>query len=125
MSAQLGLLDYLMLHAPDVRAVVDFYRDHLDAGVVEEAYPHWARIRLANVDIGIHQGAGAAGEGARAAFRVADMPAFRAHLEARGVPMQGDYHDIPGGVRLAFRDPAGNVLHAVRWGQSAADLVEG
>ena len=52
--ARLGSLDYVMLFAPDVAALAAFYRDVLDAPLIEEAYPHWARLRLANIDLGIH-----------------------------------------------------------------------
>ena len=112
--SRLGSLDYVMFYAPDVEALARFYRDVLDAKPIEEAYPHWARVRLANVDLGLH-----AGEpdprGGQPVFRVADLAALRAHLEANGVACE-PYNAIPGGVNMAFRDPAGNVLGAVQWG---------
>jgi catechol 2,3-dioxygenase-like lactoylglutathione lyase family enzyme len=122
-AAQLGLLDYLSVSGPDVAALVAFYRDVLDAGVIEEAYPDWARVRLANVDLGVRRGERALSEdgaGPCAAFRVQDLAGFRAHLERCGVEA-GEYHDIAGGVTLDFRDPAGNVLRVIRWGRSAAE----
>jgi catechol 2,3-dioxygenase-like lactoylglutathione lyase family enzyme len=115
-SPRLGLLDYLMLYAPDVERATAFYRDVLDGGVIEEAYPHWARVRVANIDIGLHAGE-AAGMGGEPAFRVHDIAAFRAHLEAAGVALD-EYHQIPGGVKMAFADPSGNRLQAVQYGTS-------
>ncbi|MCK9485905.1 MAG: hypothetical protein M0R73_04275 [Dehalococcoidia bacterium] len=117
--ARLGSLDYVMFFAPDVQVLTAFYRDVLEATPIEEAYPHWARLRLANIDLGIHAGgASDGGRGGQPAFRVQDLATLRAHLEAHGVPCEA-YAAIPGAVKMDFRDPAGNVLQALQWG---ADL---
>ena len=122
MAAQVGSLDYVMIWAPDVAALVAEYRVALGAVAIEESYPAWARIRLANVDIGVHQHPeGAAGRGAELVFRVHDVAAFRADLA--GTPFQvGEYDAIPGGVRLSFRDSVGNALGVVQWGARLVDL---
>ncbi len=114
--ARLGSLDYLLFYAPDVEALARFYREVLDATPVEEAYPHWARLRLANVDLGLHASTeGHTPSDGVPAFRVADLAALRAHLEAHEVRCD-PYETIPGAVKMAFRDPAGHVLHALQWG---------
>ncbi len=129
--ARLGSLDHVMLFAPDVAALAAFYRDVLDAPVIEEAHPHWARLRLANIDLGIHEAGegpgvagGGAGGGAQPAFRVADLAALRTHLEGHGVTCE-PYAEIQGAVRMDFRDPAGNVLQAIQWGADLAALQAG
>jgi len=116
MPPRLGLLDYLQLHANDVPATAAFYRDVLDAAIIEEAYPQRARLRLANIDIGIYQGTPAPEGSAEPAFRVASIANFRAHLEDNLVEITEDYDAIPGGVILGFRDPAGNRITIIQYG---------
>jgi catechol 2,3-dioxygenase-like lactoylglutathione lyase family enzyme len=125
-AARLGSLDYVMLRAADVAALVATYREVLDAAPIEEAYPHWARVRLANIDVGIHHDERFDGRqdevpGAEPAFRVHDVTALRAALEEAGFSAD-EYDAIPGGVRLGFRDPAGNALSAIEWGARLEDL---
>ncbi|MDP2328591.1 MAG: VOC family protein [Dehalococcoidia bacterium] len=118
----LGLLDVITLRVPDVAAALGFYRDTLGAIPIEEDAPAWARVRLGNVDLGLHQGEPGAG-GPEPSFRVQDIAAVRAHLLHRGVPITLDLHDIPGGVMLAFADPAGNVLAVIQYGLTAAEAA--
>lgn len=119
-GAEIGLLDLLIVRADDVPATAAFYRDVLGA-TVQSVSPGWAQVRLANVDIGIHE-RGASDASWEPDFRVADIVAFRAHLVAHGLSIVLDFHDIPGGVKLAFRDPAGNVMSVTQYGVKAADL---
>lgn len=119
--SRLGSLDYLMLYAPDVEALVAFYRDVLGGTLIEEAYPHWARLRLANIDVGVHLGEPAAQGGPEPAFRVSDLAALRVHLQGAGVACE-EYAALPGAVKLGFRDPAGNALQALQWGVDLDDV---
>lgn len=116
-----GLLDHLVVHGPDVPTLVAFYRDTLGGVVVEEALPHWVRVRVANIDLGLHQGT--AGGSTQPRFRVQDVAAFHAHLRAHGVTIPEGYHAVPGGVELDFADPAGNLLGVVQYGVTVADLA--
>ena len=116
----LGSLDYLMLYAPDVAALAGFYRDVLDGAPIEEAYPDRARLRVANIDVGLHRGTPSDG-GGQPAFRVSDIAAMRAHLEAHGIVCEA-CEAIPGAVRMGFRDPAGNVLQVLQWGATLDSL---
>ncbi len=84
--------------------------------------PYWSRVRLGNVDIGIHEGALPDGPGWEPGFRVHDIAAARASLVANGVEVTQEFHDIPGGVKLAFADPSGNVLGLLQYGIAVADL---
>ena len=117
---QIGLLEVLQTATSDVSATVAFYRDVLGADVQTEG-PHWARLRLGNVDIGVHA-APASYEGWMPAFRVPDVGAVRAAVLAAGLECR-DYHDIPGGVSLQFRDPTGNWLAAIEYGITVARLT--
>lgn len=119
-EARLGLLDHLLVRGPDVAVLASFYRGVLGGTVVEEALPRWVRIRVADVDLGLH--AGEAGGGAQPRFRVQSIAAFRTHLESHGVTISEGYHAIPGGVELDFADPAGNLLGVVQYGVTLADL---
>ncbi|MDA0815363.1 MAG: hypothetical protein O2924_02160 [Chloroflexi bacterium] len=122
MSAQVGSLDYVMLRAPDVAALVEAYRLALDAVPIEESYPAWARIRLGNVDVGIHiDEQGSPGRGAELVFRVHDVGRLKAGLSGTAFEVE-DYEAIPGGLRLGFRDPAGNALAAIQWGVRVEDI---
>lgn len=118
----LGLLDVITLRVPDVAAALGFYRDTLGAVPIEEDPPAWARVRLGNVDLGLHQGEPGMG-GPEPSFRVQDIAAVRAHLLRRGVPITLDLHDIPGGAMLAFADPGGNVLAVTQYGLTAAEAA--
>jgi predicted enzyme related to lactoylglutathione lyase len=120
-EAQIGLLDLMLMRTDDVLAAVAFYRDVLGATVQSQS-PQWAQVRLANVDIGIHE-RGSARADWEPGFRVADIAAFRAHLEAHGVPIAQGYHDIPGGVTLAFTAPGGATIAVYQYGVAVADLT--
>ncbi|MBM4411065.1 MAG: hypothetical protein FJ037_07050 [Chloroflexi bacterium] len=119
-EARPGLLDHLLVRGPDVAVLVSFYREVLGGTVVEEDRPHWVRVRVADIDLGLH--AGEAGGGAQPRFRVQSVSAFRTHLESHGVTIPEGYHAVPGGVELDFFDPAGNRLGVVQYGVALADL---
>ncbi len=121
-EARPGLLDHLLVRGPDVSALAAFYRDVLDGVVIEEALPHWVRVRVADIDMGLHLG-DPGGGGTQPRFRVQSVAAFRAHLESHGVTIPEGYHTIPGGVELDFADPAGNLLGVVQYGITVADLA--
>lgn len=120
-KARPGLLDHLLVRGPDVAVLAAFYRDVLGGTVVEESLPHWVRVRVADIDLGLH--AGESGGGAQPRFRVQDVASFRAHLESHGVVIPEGYHAIPGGVALDFADPAGNLLGVVQYGVTLASLT--
>lgn len=119
--ALLGSLDHLVLRAADVDGLVEAYRDALDAVVFEgRSESGGVRMHLANVDVMVAPGEPAAE--VVAAFRIQDAEAFRDHLATTAFEVER-VEDIPGGVVLTFRDPAGNRLQAVRWGGRVEDLV--
>lgn len=117
---EIGLLDMLQTTASDPAATVRFYRDVLGATVQSEGAA-WSQVRLGGIDIGMHAPP-ASYEGWMPAFRVGDIAAVKASLEAAGATILRDYHDIPGGVTLQFADPDGNVLSAIQYGTSVEQL---
>jgi len=115
----LGLLDMLQTTTEDMTASVAFYRDTLGAHVEVES-PAWSQVRLGGLSIGIH-GPGAGYEGWLPAFRVGDLAAVRAALEAAGGTVEAP-HDIPGGVTMRFTDRDGHHLAVTEYGTSVAPL---
>ncbi|MDP6605556.1 MAG: VOC family protein [Dehalococcoidia bacterium] len=119
-GAEIGLIDMLQTAADDVAEVVRFYSEVLGA-TVESAHDEWSQVRLGGISLGIHQRP-ASVERWMPSFRVSDISAVKAALEAAGAPVLRDFHDIPGGVVMAFQDPAGNPLQAVQLGITEAEL---
>ncbi|MSQ29896.1 MAG: hypothetical protein EXR68_05350 [Dehalococcoidia bacterium] len=118
------ILDIIQLGTEDVPGTTAFYTDVLGATVVDAPSAHWARVRLANIDIGIHArpSGGSPPHGWEPGFRVSDIAAYRAHLLTCGVTITKDFHDIPGGVTLSFLDPAGNAIGVYQYGTSEVAL---
>ena len=117
---ELGLLEAIEAPADDVAAAVRFYRDVLGAAVGSEDGP-LARVRLGGVDVAIRPRSANAG-GWLPVFRVPDIAAARAALDAAGTTILRAYEDAPGGVVLTFADPDGNAVQLLQHGPSAADL---
>ena len=117
----IGLLDMMQTAADDSGAVVRFYSDVLGATVEVEG-EHWSQVRIGGLSIGIHQKP-AAIERLMPSFRVPDIAAVRAALEASKTTILRAYSDIPGGVVLVFEDPAGNPLQVVQLGITEAELT--
>lgn len=125
-AASIGALELIQLRTADPVATAEWYRDVLGAKI-QMTSPYWSRVRLGNVDIGIHQGAPSqpdAEPGWEPGFRVLDIATTRAALEVHEVEITQPYHDIPGGVKLGFRDVAGNQLAVYQYGVAVADLAE-
>jgi predicted enzyme related to lactoylglutathione lyase len=117
-------LDIIQLGTQDVMGTTAFYQNILGATIIDPPSAHWARVRLGNIDLGIHARALANGRsgGWEPGFRVLDIAAYRAHLVAHGVSITKDFHDIPGGVTLSFLDSAGNSIGVYQYGTSVAAL---
>ncbi len=120
-QVEVGLLDMIKLYTEDVPAAVAFYRDVLGAAVQQES-EHWGQVRLGGIDLGLHKGANEESVGWEPNFRVPDIAAFRALLEQHEVAVTRDFHDIPGGVTLSFRDPGGNSIAVTQYGTSEEAL---
>lgn len=115
-------------YVSDMDRAVTFYRDVL--GLQPELVtPYWSSFHLGPVSLGLHpapEGStgphGCYGRGWFMGLQVEDVRALRTKLESAGVVIEGDFHDVPGGVVLDFVDPDGNTLEAFQPGVKAADL---
>lgn len=106
--------DFALLHAKDFDQMADFYTNKL--GLVQSQ--NYERIpggefESGNLTLQIidHKAIGQEFKPSQViAFRVDDVPAARAKLEAQGVEFLGDIIDSGVCKMTAFKDPSGNVL---------------
>ena len=101
------------VNVSDLGRALDWYRDMLGFHEIYKLEEYgWAEIEtpVPGLSIGLGQVEDVGGRGAiTPTFRVVDIEAARAHLEAGGVQFDGETHEVPGMVRLAtFYDPDGN-----------------
>lgn len=107
--------DFVVVPTRDVDRAVAFYGDTLglEAGIRYGDHPgaefETGDLTLAVMDLEAF-GAPPAGPGGPIAFRVDDVPAARAELEAKGVEFRGDIIDSGVCHQLFFADPDGNPL---------------
>ena len=103
----------------DMARAVAFYRDVLGLTVIDEE-AHFTGLDAVGVRIGLHWTGGTAVPpiphddhgphcGGTITFRVADIAAAKAQLEANGVNILGTSEN-PWGNIVVFQDPDGNVL---------------
>lgn len=114
----------------DMDRSVAFYRDLLGLKA-EMISPYWSQFDLGNGKIGIHpqldkdsEPRGQVGKGWYLGIEVDDIRATRKTLEAAGVQIADDYHDIPGGVIITFADPDGNPIQAIQMGITLKDFED-
>lgn len=119
-TPEIGLIDMVQTSADDVSDTVRFYSNVLGAKVQREG-DQWSRLRIGGIDIGIHQTPTPI-SGWMPVFRVSDIVAVKAAVQASHQPILQDYNDIPGGVMLAFSDPAGNAIQVVQIGLSSDQI---
>jgi predicted enzyme related to lactoylglutathione lyase len=119
----------IICQTSDMDRSVAFYRDVLGL-TPGHLTPYWSDFTLGDIRIGIHppfQGStppyALPQKGWILGLDVDDLKALRKRLEEAGARINGDYHDIPGGVILDFEDPDGNALEAGQTGISAKDLL--
>ena len=119
-------LDVIMCNVTNMDAATAFYRDVLKM-TPGHLTPYWSDFKLSGTRFGLHpaQGGTTPSEpswGWSIGVLVDDIKAFRENLIASGVWVADQYHDVPGGVILDFRDPDGNPFMATQRGISTADL---
>lgn len=94
----------------EMEPCVAFYRDVVGLKLKFRDGDRWAAFRAGAATFALAPGAGAAGGGATAAFRVADLAAFAAALAARSpspVPaIARGAHELT----LTLADPSGNAV---------------
>lgn len=109
-------LDTLFCQVDDMDRAVAFYSGVLGL-TPTYASPHWTGFELGGVRFGLHPRFNGSGGDTNGNFvaglAVEDLEAFRDHLKASGAWCAEEFHIVPGGKLLDFRDPDGNWLQAV------------
>jgi predicted enzyme related to lactoylglutathione lyase len=122
-------LHTLWCFASDMDKSAEFYRDLLGFEIVHQS-PYWTEMRLGDIHFGLHPlkpgmeaPAGVGPKGWFVGLGTDDLKGLRAKLEAAGTVINGDYHEIPGGVILEILDPEGNVIHLAQMGVTVKELT--
>jgi len=119
----------ILCQVEDMDRAVAFYRDTLglQPGNVS---PYWSDFQLGGITIGLHPPMRGSSppyavplKGWILGVQTDDLAELRARLTATGAVINGDYHDVPGGVVLDFADPDGNAIEAIQTGATAAGLA--
>ena len=101
----------------DMEASVKFYRDVLGLPLKSES-PSWSEFDLGSNTLALHKNRPDTPQPAGGwvlSFEVKDIKAARGRLEAAGVTIPGDFHEIPGGITLGTLDPDGNPLDIIQY----------
>ena len=113
----LKMLSTLRCSVADMEALVRLYRDVLGLPLKSES-PGWSEFDLGSAILGLHRARPDTPRpvgGWVMSFEVDGLKAARSRLEAAGVTIPDDFHEIPGGVTLGIEDPDGNPLDMVQY----------
>ncbi|MBS2937830.1 VOC family protein [Nocardioides sp. J2M5] len=105
-------IDYVEINVSDLAASRAFYEQAF-GWLFNDYGPTYAGIRAASGDgeVGGLNAAGTPGPGGPLVMLFSDdLDATRAGIEAAGGTITTPPHEFPGGRRLEFADPSGNVL---------------
>ena len=86
----------------------------------------WTSFPIGETDLALHPPFGESapsGSGWTIGLEVSDIAAVKESLIAHGAEIELDYHDVPRGVILGFKDPDGNSLQAIQNGITLLDLA--
>jgi catechol 2,3-dioxygenase-like lactoylglutathione lyase family enzyme len=118
-SAILGIDHVQITVAPaEVEAARAFYCGVLGLAEIEKPEAlkprggFWLKVGDRQVHVGVEDGVNRAGTKAHVAYRVGDVAAWRAKLQAAGVKILTPVA-IPGLERFEFRDPFGNRVEMI------------
>ncbi len=120
-------LDHVYYWTADMDRAVKFYEDVLGLPLTRREGSNWAMFDTGPVRLALHgalDGHPVEAGGATAVFRVEDLDAERAALEARGAEFEEDVGEVEGYARFAtLRDPDGNRLQIIEYagGRPASD----
>jgi catechol 2,3-dioxygenase-like lactoylglutathione lyase family enzyme len=112
-------LDHVYYWTTDIDRSVKFYEDVVGLKLVRRDDGNWALFDAGPVHLALHgaiEGRPFQPGGATAVFRVEDLDAARASLEARGAEFEEHEGEVQGFARFAsFRDPDGNVVQIIEY----------
>ena len=115
----LGPLDHVYYWVSDMDRAVKFYEDVLGLGLLRRDSSNWAELDAGGVRLALHgaiDGRPLEVGGATAVFRVDDLEAAKAELEARGAEFDEHVGEVEGFARFAsMRDPDGNRVQIIEY----------
>jgi predicted enzyme related to lactoylglutathione lyase len=112
-SAPLGTPGHLLVPVDDVGAAVAFYTEVLGLELRFRDGDRYAAVRVGALTIGLAApGEAPPGGGVALSLKVDDLDAAVERLQAGGAEIVGGVERGPHELRVAFRDPAGNVTVA-------------
>lgn len=110
-------VDTILCQTDDMDRAIAFYRDTLGLSPYV-ASPHFSGFMIGATKLAVHprmHGEPGVNSGNWiAGLSVQNLDSFRARLRGAGAWCAAEYHDIPGGKLLDFKDPDGNMLQAVQ-----------
>jgi predicted enzyme related to lactoylglutathione lyase len=118
-----GPVDYVYYWTVDMERAVKFYGQVLGLSLVRQERSKWAEFDVGPVRFALHAAVegGPSEPGGTVVFRVDDLDATRADLEARGVEFEEQAGEIEGYARFAsLRDPDGNRVDLIEYGTGTA-----
>jgi catechol 2,3-dioxygenase-like lactoylglutathione lyase family enzyme len=117
-------LNSLIAQCADMQKSTEFYRDILGLELIS-LNPYWTTFKLGGNILALHPPFGpavVAGGGWTVAVNVDNVKALEGVLIGNGITLTQDFHDIPGGVLIGFKDPDGNLLQAIQSGVTVSEL---
>lgn len=115
---EVGSLDHVYYWVTDMDRAVAFYEEVLGLKLLRRDGGNWAEFDAGPVRLALHaavEGHPVEPGGATVAFRVDDVEAARADLEARGVAID-HAGEVGTWARYAtFRDPDGNTVQVIEY----------
>jgi predicted enzyme related to lactoylglutathione lyase len=114
-----GPIDHVYYWTTDLDRAVSFYRDVVGLRLVRRDGSNWAEFDAGAIRFALHgtgEGRPPLPGGATAVFRVDDLDAARAALQARGAEFEEHLGEVEDFARFAsFRDPDGNPVQIIEY----------
>ncbi len=111
----------IMFFVSNMKRSQKFYRDVLGLTPIDE-HPEYSSYQVGRGALGkglaiaLHKARGqAVSDSPVLSLEVVDMAAARRALQAAKRKIVRDFHEVPGGISLDFKDPDGHVLQLVQF----------
>ncbi len=114
----IGPIDYVYFWTSDMDRAVKFYGQVLGLRLVHQDQSKWAEFDAGPLRLALHAAVEdrAPEPGGTVVFRVDDLDAARAKIEARGAEFEEPAGEIEGYARFAsLRDPDGNRVDLIEY----------